>query len=211
MRINCARSAAGASARQGCAGADREEGIRIGVFSHIREDYRAHREGLLSPGFWTLTVHRFGIARKRVRWRVVRIPWAILHVFLSKVCQTLFGIYIGPNTVIGRRLTIEHFGCIIIHSDATIGDDVIVRQGVTIGNRHIEHPRDVPRIGNRVNIGAGAKVLGPVTIGDDVSIGANAVVLTDVPSGCIAVGVPASIRKRKARSGAHHDRNDALP
>ena len=78
---------------------------------------------------------------------------------------------------IGRRLIIEHFGCIIIHNNAIIGDDVVIRQGVTIGNRSIDRPLDVPHIGNRVNIGAGAKLLGPITIGDDVNIGANAVVL----------------------------------
>jgi serine O-acetyltransferase len=172
------------------------------VFSHIREDYRAHREGLLAPGFWTLQVHRFGIARKKVRWRVIRVPWAVLHIVLSKICMILFGISIGPNTLIGRRFTIEHFGCIIIHSNAEIGDEVIVRQGVTVGNRYTERPLEVPRIGNRVNIGAGAKVLGAITIGDDVSIGANAVVLTDVPSGCVAVGVPAKVRPRKTKSAA---------
>ena len=80
-----------------------------------------------------------------------------------------------------------------------IGDDVTVRQGVTIGNRHLERPLDVPRIGNRVNIGAGAKILGAVMIGDDVSIGANAVVLKDVPSNSTAVGVPAIVRPRRAR------------
>ncbi|WP_235919012.1 serine O-acetyltransferase [Aureimonas psammosilenae] len=166
------------------------------MFSHLGEDYRTYREGLLAQGFWALQIHRFGMARKRVPWRIVRYPWAALHVVLSKVSQILFGIYIGPNAVVGRRFTIEHFGGIIIHSKVTIGDDVTVRQGVTIGNRHLDRPNDVPVIGNRVNVGAGAKVLGGIVIGDDVSIGANAVVLKDVPSGCVAIGVPAVIRQR---------------
>jgi serine O-acetyltransferase len=167
------------------------------MFRHLREDYRSHREGLLAQGFWAVTFYRFGYARKRVRWRVVRVPWAILYVVLSKLSQILFGIYIGMDAKIGRRLVIEHFGCIIIHNNAIIGDDVVIRQGVTIGNRSIDRPLDVPHIGNRVNIGAGAKLLGPITIGDDVNIGANAVVLCDVPAGHIAVGVPAIVKPRR--------------
>jgi serine O-acetyltransferase len=127
----------------------------------------------------------------------VRIPWAILYVVLSKLSQILFGIQIGMNAQIGRRLIIEHFGGIIIHNNAIIGDDVVVRQGVTIGNRSLERPLEAPHIGNRVNIGAGAKLLGPIIIGDDVSIGANAVVLCDVPAGHIAVGVPAIVKQRR--------------
>ena len=167
------------------------------MFRHLREDYRSHREGLLAQGFWAVSFYRFGYARKRVRWRVVRVPWAILYVLLSKLSQILFGIYIGMDAKIGRRLIIEHFGCIIIHNNAIIGDDVVIRQGVTIGNRSIDRPLDVPHIGNRVNIGAGAKLLGPITIGDDVNIGANAVVLCDVPAGHTAVGVPAIVKPQR--------------
>jgi serine O-acetyltransferase len=167
------------------------------MFTHLREDYRSHREGILAQGFWALSFYRFGHARTRIRWRIVRIPWAIIHVLLSKLSQILFGIQIGMHAKIGRRLVIEHFGGIIIHNNAIIGDDVVIRQGVTIGNRSLDRPLEVPRIGNRVNIGAGAKLLGPITIGDDVNIGANAVVLCDVPSGHIAVGVPAVVKPRR--------------
>lgn len=79
--------------------------------------------------------------------------------------------------------------------DAVIGDDVIIRQGVTIGLRRAG-VRGAPRIGNRVDIGAGAKILGSIVIGDDVVIGANAVVLKDVPPEFIAVGIPARILPR---------------
>jgi serine O-acetyltransferase len=78
---------------------------------------------------------------------------------------------------------------------------VILRNGVTIGLRHRLH-RGSPVIGNRCDIGAGAKLLGPIHIGDDVAIGANAVVITDVPSNSIAIGVPAKIRPRKADPSA---------
>ena len=105
----------------------------------------------------------------------------------------LCGVTIGVSAKIGRRLVIEHSGGIVVHGNSVIGDDCIIRQGVTIGNRRLDRPREAPHIGNRVNIGAGAKILGGVRIGDDVEIGANAVVIADVPSGAIAVGVPARI------------------
>jgi serine O-acetyltransferase len=92
---------------------------------------------------------------------------------------------------------VEHQGAIVIHGDAEIGDDCVLRQGVTIGNRHPARPLDAPRLGARVNVGAGAQILGAVTIGDDVRIGANAVVLSDLPSGCTAVGIPAVIVRRR--------------
>ena len=79
-----------------------------------------------------------------------------------------------------------------------IGDDVVIRQGVTIGLRTTGR-RGAPVIGNRVDIGAGAKLLGNIRIGDDAVIGANAVVLCDVPAGALAVGVPAVIKLRAAR------------
>ena len=77
-----------------------------------------------------------------------------------------------------------------------IGDDCVIRQGVTIGMRRTDDPNSVPTIGDRVNIGAGAKLLGPIRVGNDASIGANAVVLCDVPDGALAVGVPAVIKRR---------------
>ena len=98
--------------------------------------------------------------------------------------------------MLGRRFVIEHVGAIVVSGAATFGDDCIIRQGVTVGLRHTGDLR-CPRIGNRVDIGAGAKLLGGITIGDDAAIGANAVVLTDVPAGCAAVGIPAKIIPRK--------------
>lgn len=81
----------------------------------------------------------------------------------------------------------------MIHGNCVIGEDCIIRQGVTLGNRYLEHPFEAPKLGDRVNIGAGAKILGGVIIGDDVNIGANAVVLSDIPPGQTAVGIPAKI------------------
>ena len=98
------------------------------------------------------------------------------------------------------RLRIDHFGGIIVSGDAAFGDDVVIRNGVTIGLLRTG-VRGSPRIGNRVDIGAGAKILGPITVGDDTTIGANAVVLQDVPPNSIAIGIPARIIPRRPTNG----------
>lgn len=157
------------------------------------EDLRVAQEGVFSLGFWALQVYRLGHLRYRFQSRLLRWPLAALHLVLAKLAEMLSGITIGVSAKIGRRLVIEHSGAIVVHGHAVIGDDCIIRQGVTIGNRRINRPLDAPHIGHRVNIGAGAMILGAISVGDDAQIGANAVVLVDVPAGATAVGVPARI------------------
>ena len=86
---------------------------------------------------------------------------------------------------------IEHQGAIVVHGNAQLGDDCIIRQGVTIGNRYMDRPNEAPTLGDRVNVGAGAKLLGKITVGDDAAIGANAVVLHNVEANTAVVGIPA--------------------
>ena len=157
------------------------------------EDLRAAQEGLLSLGFWALQAYRFGHLRYRFQSKFIRIPMGAIHLLLAKLMEMCTGITIGVSAKIGRRLTIEHSGAIVVHGNAEIGDDCIIRQGVTLGNRRLDDPFGAPKLGHRVNVGAGAKILGRVVIGDDADIGANAVVLQDVPAGALAVGVPARI------------------
>ena len=168
------------------------------MFENIRQDWHAHDCDWTRHGFWALVIYRFGRWRYGIRMRVVRVPFSFAYKAMKFFADSVLGIQIPCETVIGKRFTIEHTGAIVISGDAVFGDDCIVRQGVTVGLRHRNY-RGSPRIGNRVDIGAGAKLLGPITIGDDVAIGANAVVLCDVPDGCTAVGVPAVV---KARRGA---------
>jgi serine O-acetyltransferase len=155
------------------------------------EDLKVHREGLLAQGFWALVIYRFGHARFKYKSKLIRVPWGAVHLILLKLSEVFLGITIGCSAKIGRRLCIEHFGGIVIHGASVIGDDCMIRQGVTIGNRQPDKPFDAPILGSRVSVGAGAKILGKVVIGDDVSIGANAVVIKDVPANHVAVGVPA--------------------
>jgi serine O-acetyltransferase len=110
---------------------------------------------------------------------------------LFRLVETLTGITLPKSAAIGPGLRIWHFGNIFIHPDASIGSNCTLRQGTTIGNRHEGGP--VPVIGNDVEFGAYAQVLGKVVVGDHCKIGAMSVVLHDVPSGATAVGIPARI------------------
>jgi serine O-acetyltransferase len=104
------------------------------------------------------------------------------------------GVEIHPGAVIGRRCFIDHGMGVVIGETAEIGDDVTLYHGVTLGGRSLRREKRHPTIGERVTIGAGARVLGPVTIGDDSIIGANAVVVRDAPPRSLLIGVPATRR-----------------
>jgi serine O-acetyltransferase len=165
----------------------------MSIFSLILEDKRSQREGWLSQGFWALLVFRLSAGRARVKNRLLRFLWRIPNLLFLKFIEVVTGITLPENTRVGRRLCIEHPGGIVIHGCSVIGDDCRIRQGVTLGAKTHQRPLDAPILGNRVDVGAGAKILGAVRIGDDAVIGANAVVIRDVPSGAVAVGVPARI------------------
>jgi serine O-acetyltransferase len=164
----------------------------------IKEDWRANGSDSSRPGFRTLLVYRFGVWRMGVRSRLLRAPLSTLYRRGFYHCRNVYGIELPYTVRLGRRVVIEHQGGIVIHGLCAIGDDCIIRQNCTLGVRTVDHPADVPTLLAGVSLGAGAVVLGAVTIGDHAAIGANAVVLTDVPAGAIAIGVPATIRLRAA-------------
>lgn len=161
------------------------------LLEQLREDLAAHRGDWTRPGFRAVAVHRFGRWRRRFTHRWQRAPFALLYRLLYLHCRNVYGIEIPESAYLGRRVIVEHQHGIVVHGSSVIGDDCILRQGVTLGNRSLEHPADAPILGRRVNIGAGAKILGRVRIGDDASIGANAVVLHDVPPRTTVIGIPA--------------------
>ena len=113
---------------------------------------------------------------------------------LSTLARSLTGVEIHPGATIGRRFFIDHGMGVVIGATAEVGDDVMLYHGVTLGGRSLAKVKRHPTVGDRVTIGAGARVLGPVHIGNDVQIGANSVVVKDVPAGAIATGIPAVIR-----------------
>ena len=167
------------------------------MINTLKEDWQTYEGDIWRQGLWVMWVYRFGQWRYGVRSGILRKPLSLLYKIARTIVQMLTGVELPCETKVGRRLRIEHFGSIIISGDAVIGDDVILRNGVTIGLKRTGQ-RGAPRIGNRVDIGAGAKILGDISIGDDAVIGANAVVLKNVPPGAFAVGVPARVIQREA-------------
>ena len=164
----------------------------ISFCSLIAEDFRAHGRDWRSPGFRALLVHRFGNLRMGVRNRPLRVPLSLLYRWGEQRVRSTSGIEIPFDVRIGRRVEIHHHSGIVINGYVEIGDGCIIRQNVTIGIKAIGD-RGAPILGRNVEVGAGAVILGHIRIGDGARIGANAVVMTDVPDGATAVGVPARI------------------
>ena len=162
-----------------------------GLIALIKEDYIAHGRDWTRPGFRTMATYRFGVWRMTVRPKLLRAPLSIVYRWMFRRCRNRYGIEVPYSARIGRRVVIEHQSGIVIHGNSEIGDDCIIRQGCTLGNKTLDRPFDAPKLGKGMNVGAGAKILGAVTIGDGATIGANSVVLRDVPAGMIAVGIPA--------------------
>ena len=138
------------------------------------------------PGFHALLIHRLAHAF----WRV-KLRW--LARFTSHCSRFLTGIEIHPGAKIGRRAFIDHGMGVGIGETAELGDDCTLYHGVTLGGTTWNKGKRHPTLGRGVVIGAGAKVLGPISVGDGARIGSNAVVVKDVPPGATAVGIPARI------------------
>jgi serine O-acetyltransferase len=166
----------------------------IGVIRQVSEDYEAHGSDWTKPGFHAVAVHRFGRWKKTIKTKIVRAPLTVLADSMRVFCRNVYGIELPFEARIGRRVIVEHQHGIVVHGNSVIGDDCIIRQGVTLGIRKLNDVNAAPVLGNGVDIGAGAKILGYVFIGDNAKIGANAVVLTNVSPGCTAIGVPAKIK-----------------
>jgi serine O-acetyltransferase len=168
----------------------------IGLFALLREDLRTHGGTVFEQGFWAVAVHRFGNWQAGFRWKVARAPLTILYRVMYLFVECAAGISLPYTIRLGRRVRIWHHGGIILLA-RSIGDDVQIRQNTTMGIASVDRHLEVPTIGDRVDIGCGACILGGVTVGDDCKIGANAVVLQDVPAGSTAVGVPARVVRRR--------------
>ena len=166
------------------------------MFENIRGDLRAHGGDWAAQGFWVMLVYRFGRWRYSVRPALLRKVFSLLYKVLYKFVQILTGIELPCEVIVGRNFVIDHFGGIVVSGYTQFGDDCRIRNGVVIGLKNIAEPV-APIIGNNVDIGAGAKILGAIKVGNNVVIGANAVVITDVPDNSLAVGVPAVIKNLK--------------
>jgi len=138
------------------------------------------------PGFHAMLFHRLShrLWRMRLRW---------LARFISHMARWLTGIEIHPGATIRRRFFIDHGMGVVIGETAEIGDDCTLYHGVTLGGTSWSKGKRHPTLGKGVVVGAGAKILGPITIGDGARIGSNAVVVKDVPPGATAIGIPARV------------------
>ena len=158
------------------------------------EDLAAHGGRRDAPGYRALRWHRFGNWRMTVEPKLLRAPLSVAYRRWFRHHRDVLGIELPYDAVVGRGVVIEHCGGIVIHGRCVIGDGCILRQGVTLGIRRLDAVDDAPILGKNVNVGAGAKVLGRVRLGDGCQIGANAVVTRDVPAGATALGIPAQVR-----------------
>jgi serine O-acetyltransferase len=141
------------------------------------------------PGFHAVLMHR-------ASHRLWGAGWKWLARLLSMFARWVTGIEIHPGAQIGRRFFIDHGMGVVIGETAVIGDDCTLYHGVTLGGTSWNKGKRHPTLGNDVVVGAGAKVLGPITIGDGGRVGSNAVVVKDVPAGATMVGVPGRIVER---------------
>lgn len=141
------------------------------------------------PGLWALFFHRIAHA---LHERSIRI----IPRVVSGISRALTAVDIHPGAKLGRRVFIDHGVGVVIGETAVVGNDVLIYQQVTLGGVTLERGKRHPTIEDSVVIGAGAKVLGDITIGKEAKIGANSVVISDVAPDCTAVGVPAHVGKR---------------
>jgi serine O-acetyltransferase len=171
------------------------------MFDNIRQDLAAHRGDWGAQGFWALAVYRFGRWRYTVRPAPLRKALSLVYRVLYKLVQIVTGIELPCEVPIGRGFVIEHSGGIVVSGFARFGEHCRIRNGVVVGLARVEDPC-APQIGDHVDIGAGAKLLGDIRIGNHVRIGANAVVLCDVPDHSIAVGIPAVVKPSRGENPA---------
>ncbi len=138
------------------------------------------------PGVHAILIHRINhwLWNKKLKW---------FARFISYFARWVTAIEIHPGATIGRRFFIDHGIGVVIGETTVIGDDVTLYQGVTLGGRIMLPGKRHPTLGNNVIVGAGAKILGPFTVGDNARIGSNAVVLEEVPAGATVVGIPGRI------------------
>jgi serine O-acetyltransferase len=152
---------------------------------------------LCYPGVWAVWSHRLA-------HRLWCLHLKLLARWLSQVTRTVTGIEIHPGARIGPGLFIDHGMGVVIGETAEIGADVTLYHGVTLGGTSLERGKRHPTIGDRVVVGAGAKVLGPIEVGEGSRIGANAVVVRSVPGDVVVVGVPGEVVARRHLLPPHH-------
>ncbi len=167
----------------------------------VREDVRGIREKDPAASSSAEVLLLYSGLHAVIAYRLAHALHLHGHTFaarlLSQWTKMVTGVEIHPAALLGRRLFIDHGSGVVIGETAVVGDDCVIYQGVTLGGTGKDTGKRHPTLGDRVIVGAGAKVLGAVKIGDGAKIAAGAVVLRDIPAGCTAVGIPARIVRRR--------------
>lgn len=167
------------------------------MFAGIKEDIKSvfDRDPAARSSFEVLTNYPglHAIWWHRLSHKLWRANWKWLARFFSTIARWLTGVEIHPGAKIGRRFFIDHGMGVVIGETAEIGDDVTLYHGVTLGGTSWNPGKRHPTLANGVVIGAGAKVLGPLMVGENARIGSNAVVVKDVPAGATVIGIPGRI------------------
>jgi serine O-acetyltransferase len=161
----------------------------IGLLALLAEDFQTHGSDPLAAGFWALAVHRLGNWRMGVRARTLRAPLSVLYAVARQAVVAAWGMDLPYNSRIGRRVRFNHHGCVFVGA-WNIGDDVRFHHSVTIGLVR-RGSKKAPIIGNRVEVGPGACIVGEIEVGDDCYIGPNTVLAQSIPAGTTVLGVPA--------------------
>jgi serine O-acetyltransferase len=148
---------------------------------------------LAFPATWAVIIYRYGNSIIHIKTKAIRILLFPTYFVLKRLTELLTSIQISERAEIEKGLYIAHMGCIVIGSHARIGKNFSIRQGVTVGGSGRGDKYGYPSIGDNVFVGAGAKIIGKINIGNHCAIGANAVVTKGLPDYSVAVGVPAKI------------------
>lgn len=160
----------------------------VDCYRLIREDLQTHDNKPFSAGFQALAVHRLGNWRMTIKTKALRLPVSLSYKVLERSVRAIHGVELPYSVKVGRRVRIDHGIGLIVHGSSEIGDGCCLRHGVTLGNKGLTDRLGAPKLGPNVDVCAGAKIIGRVTIGPTTVIGANAVVTRDVPAGSIVVG-----------------------
>ncbi|MEM6652497.1 MAG: serine acetyltransferase [Pseudomonadota bacterium] len=198
-------------ARIGLTEAERRKKRRIRnlkeLLRHIREDKRVNDNSIFRPGFQAMVVYRFGVWREGITPKILRLPFTLLYRLAYIFVRNVYGIELPFSAIIGRRLRVAHQHAIIVHPETVIGDDCMIRQGVSIGIARVAKAKPgkrlAPTLGDRVEVGANATIIGPVKIGSDVAIGPNTCVISNVPDNSMVIApFPRTIPRSKGVTGS---------
>ncbi len=182
--------------------------VETNLIEELKRDYTRHGSSMRNMAFWAVATYRFG------RWadeqpQPLRRVTGKVYGGLSRVVEMTSGILFNREATVGKDFHLVHAGNIKIHPGCVIGDRVGIMQDVTLGTA--AEREGAPTIGNDVFIGAGAKILGPVKIGDRARVAANSLVVTDVPADATAIGVPAKIMRYTGGSAGAAEIADSIP